>query len=272
MADAGPRYSPEVHVDLPVAAALDALGHTEAYATVVRRLLASLRAARRRGWRAPKEHAEEFAPLLSRAASALDGLDAALVQVITAITGDPDLLPDVDAVLDSAGRTVNEVQRCLRERCLSKGGYYVDDAATLSVELRNTAEMLGDLGDLVDGPSWAASHRRVLLLTGEGGMGKTHLMCDAAERRTAAGAPTVMTLGQQFDDGPLLIRLAQLVGFEGPPGELLGTLAAAAESTGRRGMVMIDALNESQSPSLWENQLAGLVTDVLRHPWLTIVA
>ena len=133
--DAGPRYSPEVHVDLPVAAALDALGHTGAYATVARRLLASLRRSRRFAWRAPEEHAEELAPLLSQAASALDGLDATLVQVVTAITEGPDLPPDVGAVLEEAGRAVSGVQRCLRERCLGIGGYYVGDAATLSVKL-----------------------------------------------------------------------------------------------------------------------------------------
>lgn len=121
VAGAGPRYSPEVHIELPVASALDALGHTDAYATVVRRLLAALRTARQYPWRSPEENAEGFAPLLSRASSALDDLDVTLAEVISAISGVPAPLPDVGTVFDEAGRAINAVQNLLHDRCLTRG-------------------------------------------------------------------------------------------------------------------------------------------------------
>ena len=92
---------------------------------------------------------------------------------------------------------------------MTDGRHSVGDAGSLYVLMparhlrrRNRA------GALARSRRHKAAAEKVLLLTGRRGVGKTHLLCDAASRRIEDGLPTILLLGQDFDAGPCWHRSA----------------------------------------------------------------
>jgi hypothetical protein len=113
----------------------------------------------------------------------------------------------------------------------------------------------GHEGDLVaDGSS--------ILLLGEWGTGKTHFLCDYAIQAIDDGTPTLVVLANALrTDIPPLDAIAEITGLA-PSGEaLMLLLDAKAQEAGRRALIMIDAINESDRDT-WRRALPGLVRDV----------
>jgi hypothetical protein len=97
----------------------------------------------------------------------------------------------------------------------------------------------------------------VLLLQGEAGCGKTHLVCDVALERTKAGIPSILLLGHQFEMGEPWQQVIHLLGLNCDRDTLLGALDAVAEASGARLIFFIDALNEGAGVKLWSKHLVG---------------
>ena len=111
---------------------------------------------------------------------------------------------------------------------------------------------------------------KVLLLTGRAGVGKTHLLCDAARRRIEDGLPTILLLGQDFDGRSLLAQAGELSQLGATPDDVLAVLDAASEAAGCTGLLMIDALNESERPDRWPGDVRALVAACRRYPHVAL--
>lgn len=270
VANAGPRYTPELHVGLPIAGVFDGLGRTAAFERRLRELLGKIRSARRFGFRSPKAEAGHLDPLISATSDALDAVDAVLDAAVAVARG-AGPMPDPGLALGDARTALQRLESEVYARCLPPGqNYFVGDAASLYHTVREASKAVHEAHSFVNEPAWAAAERRLLLVTGDGGTGKTHLMCDVAESRGRLGLPTVLFLGEEFDGRAPLIQMAELLGFDGPPEELLASLDAAAEAAGDVELLMIDALNEGDGPRIWMKALAGFVQDVVRYPRLAL--
>src|SRR5690606_19184988 len=102
----------------------------------------------------------------------------------------------------------------------------------------------------------------------EAGIGKSHLLADVAESHIARGFPAVLALGGMFFDAEPWQQIAEQLGLAGTPREaILGALDAAAEASGTRALVMVDALNERNGVAVWAERLAAFlaVADRFRH-------
>src|SRR5690348_6050351 len=131
-------------------------------------------------------------------------------------------------------------------------------------ELGDLRALLGDAGALV-------ANRPALLLTGDAGTGKTHLLCDVARRTIDDDAPCVILLGEQFTQGDPWPQIIQQLHLDvQTPDLLLGALSAAGEAAGRRALVLIDALNEGEGRQVWHHQLPGVLATIERYPWIGI--
>lgn len=267
---AGRRYTPRLHVEVDTVRALDAVGRTAVYAERWKRALADLRESRRWSWRPPKGFVEVFTDPLQVCAAALDTADAALTSLIAA-AGTTDALPPVMEELRAADHTLTTIDELLHEHTLRDRRYFVDDAGSLyrSVQQASTALHRGEQIAASDATR-AASLKR-LLLTGRAGVGKTHLLCDVASRRLAQGQPTVLLLGQDFDGRSLLPQIAELAQLGSTLDDLMGALAAAAEAAGCLGLLMIDAINESERPERWRDDVRALMTAAARFSQVGVV-
>ncbi|MET2011502.1 ATP-binding protein [Microbacterium chocolatum] len=112
-----------------------------------------------------------------------------------------------------------------------------------------------------------------LLITGEAGQGKTHLLIDATRHALEDGDLAICVLGEVLDAGrDILTQIAEHLGL-GPMSHdrFLGALSAAAQTTSSRLLVCVDALNESAALDRWPTQLVTLTTELRNYPELSLV-
>jgi sulfur relay (sulfurtransferase) DsrF/TusC family protein len=270
IAKAGRRYTPRLHVEVETVRALDAVGRVDAYVERWRGALAELRAARRWGWHPPNGAGAVFEHELPRATAALDAADASLESVIAAArsTG---TLPLIDDTLNEAVAAVQAVDDLLHEHCVTNDRYFVGDAASLYSKVRNALGAMWEAEQLARSPLTRAASVKRLVVTGRAGVGKTHLLCDVAVRRLSEGRPTLLLLGQDFDGRSLLSQIGELTQLGGPAETVIALFDAAAQAAGCIGLLMIDALNESERAERWRDDLRALLAIVDRYPHVAMV-
>jgi hypothetical protein len=110
----------------------------------------------------------------------------------------------------------------------------------------------------------------ILLFSGEAGSGKTHLLCNAAENFLSAGVPTILLLGEQFHDSEPWGQILSHLGLNCQRDDFLGALDAAAEASGCRTVIIIDALNEGEGLKIWPRHLNAFLSHVNRWPRLSV--
>jgi hypothetical protein len=262
IAKAGRRYTPEIHVEVAAARALDAVGRTDAYIKEWKYALAWFRRSHPRQWPVDSR-GDALDDAVGRCCSALDVADEALERMIAAL-GSAGKLPEAEKSLCVALESLRIVNDLLSSGVRSSA---VDEL------LRNirgrSSEIERGLHLAASEPSRAAA-KRLLLLTGHAGSGKTHLLCDIAQRRTENGAPTILLFGQDFDGRALLEQIGKLSRL-GETNDALSVLNAASEAAGCIGLLIIDALNESVEPNRWPDTVRQLAKMCARHPHLALV-
>jgi hypothetical protein len=277
--DAGPRYHPELNVEVPISSQLGAFGETRAWKAGYARRLRKFgeeisrwrRATTDRKEGAGKERMEAAAPLLEAAHSELRGF-------LTADRINPRAIRDavscaLYAVREAEGPLRDELEATHGEGTSSSASFRqfqaeymvdfpaadLDQARDISVWLSEELEFL--VSDVVD-----AIERRALLITGVAGAGKTHAICDAAKQRLTEGLLSIIVLGEKLNEGAVFEQIRGILGLPGDLSrdELLAALDAAAESSGSPLIIFVDALNERTPRDAWKNDLASFVNQVLR--------
>ena len=270
IAKAGRRYTPRLHVEVETVQALNGAGRVDTYAARWQKVLADLRQVRQWGWRAPADVAEAFAEALPTCEGALDEADATLAQFVGAARSAGEL-PRIEDRLDAAVQAAHRVDELLHQHSLRDGRYFVGDAASLYSEVRRAISALYGAELLADSAATRAAREKALLVVGRAGVGKTHLLCDVATRRLTEGRPTILLLGQDFDSRSLLAQIGEMTQIGGSVDDVLEVLDAAADAAGCIGLVMIDALNESERPERWRDDARALITAAARCPNVALV-
>jgi hypothetical protein len=139
-------------------------------------------------------------------------------------------------------------------------------------ELDKIASGLGRFNSLIRGRYLAAETHRAALVEGRAGTGKSHLLGRIAERAAEQGQPVLLLLGQQLRDAPLWDQIRSRFGL-GTIGAdtLLDALDAAAEAECKRGLILVDAINEGAGARLWYPEVAEFLARVKRRPNLACV-
>ena len=114
------------------------------------------------------------------------------------------------------------------------------------------------------------ANQPAILLTGEAGTGKTHLFADAAKNHLESGGVAILLLGNQFTKEEPWAQILRMLGLSCTREEFLGALEAAAQTTGKRAIIFIDALNEGGGRSIWKTNLPSMLECVARYPWIAI--
>ena len=282
---AGPRYTPEIHVELPIAAELEAFGRTERFFD---RIKAHARGIRQSLQTFQYSDSKSFEPALitsireisSKVQAVLAELGAITVQPIgtlpfnriaeqlTVVEADAEKLEnmllqgerehDVNPPPTEAGdvtsrRAINSFREC-RYHLMS-----------LSSELWKTHEAIAHAEDVAG--------RSLMLLKGEAGTGKTHLLCDVARKRIASDLPTVLLMGQRFiskyEPWTQALQQIDLPGISAE--EFVGALEAAAQAADCRALVLIDAINEGSGRLIWPEHLPAFLSHLERSPWIGVL-
>ena len=279
---AGPRYTPEVHVELEIAQEMAAFARTE---DSLKRVKALARDIRKEFQRITPALSRDDDPLMRLDLHELHQFGKEILEKFAALESTPvDEIP-FGAIADEIGYLgpkTAEVLEALRQLEAEFDAGRPPEARTnpnrvnpysnwrnriyrLQRELSGAGERLSEADKLVNS--------RLLTIRGDAGRGKTHLLCDFARERVEAGAPVILLLGQWFSEpGEPWTQLLQQLGMQGKsPEQFIGALEAAAQTSNSRALVMIDALNEGRGREIWPYHLASFLARLERSPWIGVV-
>ncbi len=136
-------------------------------------------------------------------------------------------------------------------------------------ELREVSQALRELGEFAR--KFIPADARFLLIEGEGGIGKSHLLAAVVQEVEAAQQWTLLTLGEFFrgSEDPWQ-QLLSRAGWHGSSTEFLQLLDHAAEASGQPALICIDALNESGDRQLWRTQLLSFAARLNNYPHIKL--
>jgi hypothetical protein len=262
---AGKRYIPNLHVELDLERAFEALGRTSQFLSQISERLGSAR--------------REFDQCRtgSLSGTSVEGAVRLLGEVLGQLLGiftpsrtpfEPLSLTSIVQLADRGGELAAQIlSELLGIRSKDAAGASKRERYSYECrQLRLVQYRLNDLKELVTSPVATVANTGALLLVGDAGTGKTHLFCEVARRRSQACAPTLLFLAEQFVPGEPWSQMVNILGLRCDRDELLGALGAIAEARGTRAMILIDALNEEQGWRVWPTHLPAMLTELRRHP------
>jgi hypothetical protein len=259
----GERYSPESHVDLPIQQALQALARDPELlkepaawaAEITYRLDGAVRNLVQHGF-----------------TSVADRMMEACETLLDALTGSPATLDaylplDIWVALSAAG--TQSVAGALTEL---QGKAPDRDHASVRGALYELYSSVDHIRRELASKRWRLVNKRELVISGQAGTGKSHLVADFGAKQLELARPFVLVLtGTLAEADPWEQIRGQLDLAQVSTNEFLGALDVAAEAAGCRAVLAIDALNERHGVDLWETRLQGFVAQVQRFPRLGLV-
>ena len=268
----GTRYTPELNIELPIRRGLLAIARDPRFMASLRQLADDIDEARHRA-------TDTISNLLASgpaaaSAAVLDAEFRALSALIrTASPGPSDAIPfDLwSAALDRASSTLGTCSAALWDLRTQQGGnreeikrgHYFSD---------KLYEAAADAANTINQPTARLANERRLLVTGEAGAGKSHLLADVADHHIRQGFPAVLILGGSFVEGEPWRQIADQLGLtNATPDELLGAMDAAGEAAGTRALVMIDAINERGGIALWASRIAAFLATANRFAHVAVI-
>lgn len=268
---AGERYTPELHIDLPIAFALEGVASSPLYWDQYRRhrarvvkFVERLEPTRRTGLGVTTQ--------LRRLARALGAWQVAAVESVMAPDRlDRNRLLTVTAEASAAASAAYPDLPRDRRKLTEKQKSIREGKKTLRYDLQLLEGALAELASFLESPASEAAECGALLLTGDAGQGKTHLFCDAGKRAIEAGQPAVVLLGGQFPGRSVWSSIGAQFGVGDIGVEaLVGGMQAAAEASGVTFLLFIDALNEAAEPEAWQEELPALLAELDKSPWIDV--
>ncbi len=113
---------------------------------------------------------------------------------------------------------------------------------------------------------------RILVLSGQAGTGKSHLLANMVKKSHFFGDPSLLLLGQGFSSNdPVSVQIPQQLSLDTDLEDLLQILNELGERSNKRITICIDALNESGNKQIWKNGLSGLIATVKQFERIKLI-
>lgn len=274
----GKRYTPEINFDLPIAKVFEGLSRDEYFK---KQFLSHLDDLLKNYHQAVshvkadevKDYVQKIDSLIIQFRQSCEQID---FEEISIIQHEPlsAILESCKEIIENLIHKFYELDSKKKTETKSKKEY-VSDANRYGWDIEYFRKLSGSIYDFTNflyGTIVGLSNNPFLIIKGEAGIGKSHLLADVAKKREARNQFTLLLLGQQFstteDPWSQIIKLLQI---ECKRDTFLSALNSKAESTGARVLIFIDAINEGEGKVIWMNHMASFITVVKRFSNLGVV-
>lgn len=265
----GERYTPEFHLDLPIAELFEGVGGTEAWWDSIQVVVSDWRKALSDMGGSFFKHKSVYIsePVFQQLQLSTETLKKALTHglrhrtFISQITEYKVMLTEIRPQIIECIDRLDELYEQDEE------GGYEEKPVLFPFSISTNA-----LINFLDSNTLSAATKRAILLVGEAGIGKSHLLCDITLRRLADGLPTLLLLGQHYSGGnPLnsMLEALDLVGNNYK--QVLGALDATGEAHGSKLLIFIDAINEGIHRDEWYSQISGFISELNYYSNIAVI-
>lgn len=139
--------------------------------------------------------------------------------------------------------------------------------------IRKGQDALVEFQEFIESDFARLANIPIMLLRGDAGIGKSHLLADIARKSISKGSAVILLLGQHFtsDDNPWNQILRNQLRLNINEDEFLGALNAKAQATGSRALIIIDAINEGRGRFFWKDHIKGFIKIINKYKWIGLV-
>lgn len=270
--DLGGRYTPELNFELEVAEIFDGLGRTTEFQKRIDKRIDNLII---KGKKVLKENPSIPESLLQLQQN-FDSLFE--LHSITSFQGTEilpqnkmhDLLTDSLSVSQVLYDYYHDEERKIQKE---KNDYHFYHKYGL--KLRNLRELIAELNSIINylkSDSFRLANCPYLILDGEAGIGKSHLLGDIVSKRITKGYKSIFLLGQHFvtDEDPWTQIFKKLQIKNTPNNVFLKRLNDYGQKQGKRIVIFIDAINEGRGRYFWQNNINSFINDIKPYVWLSL--
>ena len=287
---AGPRYTPELNVDLPISEIFDGISRTAKFYATIRENYGELF----REFRHVTSKYED-----AKLQNAYDKIKKDIESLIKLLENIKDYdtsripwdnIQNYTRVLqDKALKFTDQLRKAktqAKDRTIppEKDGSYQQSASEqFNSDIHHiykTQAMIHYFATLSSSVKAQLSNLPLLLLIGSAGTGKTHLLCDLTEQRMNKGKdilPALLAFGEVFtDENDFWMQILEQFEIKSTittKEEFLSKLDDLGKKAKCRSLLIIDALNENitHAPEFWQNNLNGIIREVHKYPNIALI-
>ncbi|WP_395681815.1 hypothetical protein [Dokdonella sp.] len=268
----GRRYTPELNVELPIRQALAAFARHPEFAC---RILSWADHIEEELYRSVSYVEGVLGVAHAAEVSALkDHVGAVPLAIRSAALGPADSLP-IDtwrSALVAAKASLDRCRSAIWDLRRTPGAVRDEPARNAVYFTGKLQDALAHVLDSIDDSAVRLANSRRLLLVGEAGVGKSHLLADVAANHISREFPAVLTLGSAFSDSEPWHQIAEQLGLaQTPPEAILSALDSAAQAAQVRALIMVDAINERNGIAVWSDRLAAFLAETDRFPHIAVL-
>lgn len=270
--DLGKRYTPELNVKLEVSEIFEGLGRTEQFKRKVTKQFDQFLIKGKKVLKNQPEVKESLESL----ENAFDELQT-LFQITDFLGTTPIPINDFEDLLNKSQSSVQGIYDyyITEEHKVQKEKNDYQYYHKHGYELRNIREFQHELStfkNLIHSSSFKLANNPFLLLDGEAGIGKSHLIGDIVSRRINKEHESVFLLGQHFvtEEDPWT-QIFKRLQINSKSSDFLRKLNQKADESGKRIVLFIDAINEGKGNYFWNEFIKSFINEIKKYEWLGLV-
>ncbi|WP_224787266.1 hypothetical protein [Pseudomonas fluorescens] len=267
------RYHPDDHVEVSIERLFKVALHDQVIITEVHDQIAKIRDA---------IDLEKVERLLGDQSNSITnkirGEAQKLESLALTITSDPWSTWPIAECLQCANNISNHVyelydlKRKAQEGKSKLKNEHDQDSSNLEYRLGKISSEAYSLSSLLENKYFSSENSRTILLYGKAGTGKSHLLGNIAQQAISGDRKAILILGQHLSNDNVWHQITTRLEIGNITADVfLQTLSAAVEATGKRGLILIDAINEGAGRKLWHSELAEFIARVEKYRNLVLV-
>lgn len=149
---------------------------------------------------------------------------------------------------------------------------YSNKYASIHRDLREFEYQCSSLRNYLKSTAVKLANNPFLYLEGEAGIGKSHLLADVVNTRTASNTPSLFILGQHLTvEEPPWTQIFKRLELNISSDEFLEKLNLYGKHLGKRIIIFVDAINEGCGNKFWPDHINSFVDGIRTNEWLGLV-
>jgi hypothetical protein len=265
IANLGPRFNKKLNFELPIARIFDNLAHNELFHKRFIKFIDNW--LTEKSYRKQKDN-EYLAELEINLESLRVKLKKWILNFDYSLNTSISLAPFLEEIkqFDQLISNKRHELYAKQDRTLKNQNQFDNELSRLREFSNANYEFINEFDDLnlnlVNNPA--------LIIQGEAGCGKSHLLGDIATQRKNDNLPTILLLGTNFKNTTIEKNILEQLGLTCPFSDLLVNLNNIGCQINARVLILIDAINEGVGADLWKNQIAGFINEIAKYPAIGI--
>ena len=272
----GERYTEESHLDLPIAKKLDGVGLTPNWQKDISQKVSELSGLKNEFYEKFMNNKTNFSSDAQILQNIYDFLNKDFLSFLFSDTSqeekkasDSDKMNITEeSILKNRDKVLSDISKLL-DHCFKfiykqqvKQTSKNEDRGILH-EMMNQFKKVKKIENFFKEERTQGKISKAMLIQGEAGIGKSHLLCDISLKRLDLSLPTLFILGQHYRGGdPLDFLLERLDLKQFSKEQVLGALDAFGETYQSRFLIIIDAINEGHKEFDWHAYLTDFLLEL----------